>query len=407
MVFAQSALVGCFFIPLNYATGGFVLSLYGISFVSTSLGCLFILRHEKWQMEARLLFITVANLMIYGMSKNVGEGSDIHFFYGPAVSLPFLMFPKGQVKALSYSIGLPFGLMMAHYFVDASMLQFVFLSESEIRAYGFLSSSAAIVMVSFGFYFLYQMTLEHEESLVRQSATLIHSEKMSSLGHMAAGIAHEVNNPLSIITGTAELMRRKFNSSSIAPEPGQLAYLDRIVTTALRISRIVESLKVYSRDSSSDGNEIVDISTVITQAFVLSEKMAGEIRLESSVQDGVRGLGNTTELLQSILNLINNSVDAIEKSPESWVQIRAIKGSLSGKPSVQIQVIDSGLGIRPEILKHLFTPFYTTKPVGLGTGLGLSLSQKLIESRGGRVYYSLIDGHTAFVVELIEAPGNI
>lgn len=406
MVFAQSVLVGCLFIPLNFATGGFILSLYGISFVLTSVFCLFLLRSKRWQMAARVLFITVANLMIYGMSKNVGEGSDIHFFYGPAVSLPFLMFPKGHVKALAYSIGLPFGLMMTHYFVDASMLQFVFLSENEIRAYGFLSSSAAIVMVSFGFYFLYQMALEHEENLVRQSATLIHSEKMSSLGYMAAGIAHEVNNPLSIITGTAELMRRKFNASSVEPEKGQLAYLDRIVTTAHRISRIIESLKVYSRDSSSDGNEMVDISNVISQAFVLSEKRAGEVRLESRVPEGIRGFGNTTELLQSILNLINNSLDAIDKSPDSWVQIRMVRGKISGKPSIQIQVIDSGFGIRPEILKHLFTPFYTTKPVGLGTGLGLSLSQKLIESRGGRVYYSLIDGHTGFVIELIEASGN-
>lgn len=400
LVYFQSLIVGLVFIPTNYSYGGFLLSLYGITFATNNLICLSLLRIPKLHNFSRILFITIANGMIIGMHQHVGHGSEVHFFYGPALSLPFLMYPKENRKTLIFSVALPFSLLILTYFYKAPFFKPIVIPTESINIYGFISAILAISMLAYGFYFLYKITLEHEENLTKQSESLIQSEKMSSLGILAAGLAHEINNPLTIINSSARSLRLRaedLDSEKI------ITFADRIQSTSERISKIVSSLRVFSRNSLKDKNEKVHILHVLEHAHSLCQQRLSSFIFEVNCPVNVYADGSTTEILQTVFNLINNAIDECENTPKPWIKINVEVLMKNNNKRILIAIVDSGVGISQEILNNLFTPFFTTKEPGKGTGLGLALSKKLMESRGGTLNYKLINGHTGFVIDLPSA----
>ena len=229
--------------------------------------------------------------------------------------------------------------------------------------------------------------------------TMIANSKMAALGEMAGGVAHEINNPLSIIVGKCGTVRTlvqqaDFNREKIAFE------LEKIATTAGRIAKITTGLLAFSRSGEQDppGQPLIREIVEETTAFCFEKFKARNVRLEvdyGSVGE-IKLTCRQSQISQVLLNLLNNALDEVQALPEKWVRLQ-IKLS---ETHVEFSVTDSGSGIPSDAVEKLFQPFFTTKPVGHGTGLGLSISKGLVESHGGKLYYDPKSPNTRFVVSI-------
>ncbi len=226
---------------------------------------------------------------------------------------------------------------------------------------------------------------------------LVQSAKMASLGEMAGGIAHEVNNPLTIIMGKEARIERMLRSQTPDLEI-VFKDLNSIRETSDRIVKIVKGLKWFSRDASLDSFVLVDSKQLIVDVLDLCR----EKFMKSGIEIKVASLSNLdiecrkVEISQVLLNLLNNSYDAIEKLDQKWIEV-SVAASAN---SVQFNITDSGQGIPPEVSEKMMEPFFTTKPVGKGIGLGLSVSQGIALSHHGRLFLDQNSSHTCMVLEL-------
>lgn len=230
----------------------------------------------------------------------------------------------------------------------------------------------------------------------KAQVNLIESNRMASLGEMASGIAHEINNPLTIILGRLTLLRKRIERKDPPEVLGN--DIDLLEKTVYRISNIVNGLRKLSRDNTKDPIEIFSIKKLIEESQELfTQKIKNkEIAFELQMEHEYFIKAKSLQLSQVIVNLINNSIDAIEELNEKWIKVKVEQKA----DSCIIQVVDSGLGIPKEIASKLMTPFYTTKGPGKGTGLGLSLSKKMIEEAKGKFYYDDSKPNTTFCIEL-------
>ncbi len=227
---------------------------------------------------------------------------------------------------------------------------------------------------------------------------MYHSSQMASLGVMAGGVAHEINNPLSIIKTKSDLLRIQLVQGKFDSEKLQEG-LEKISMTVDRIAKIVKSLRTFSRDSEKDSYEPVELSNLIADATDLCfEKFKNnnvQLLVESSLQ--IQVSWRIIQIGQVILNLLNNSFDAVGGTENPWVRVQY---KALSDDRVEISVTDSGLGIPDSIVKQMMNPFFTTKEIGHGTGLGLSISTGFVNSHGGRLYYDNNSKNTRFVMEL-------
>jgi two-component system NtrC family sensor kinase len=220
---------------------------------------------------------------------------------------------------------------------------------------------------------------------------LFHAEKMSAVGQLAGGVAHEINNPLGGILAFSQLMSREERS------PDDMENLKLIQDAANRAKRIVESLLRFSRRPREEEKGPVELAQVCDDAlFLLSAQLKdGRVEVVREYEQAV-ALGNSNQLQQIVVNLLVNAIQAIDD--RGTVRI-ALGGAGPGR--VQLSVTDSGPGIRPEIAKRIFEPFFTTKPEGKGTGLGLSICYQIAEDHGGSIRVEQGAGAGAcFVVDL-------
>lgn len=235
-----------------------------------------------------------------------------------------------------------------------------------------------------------------EKEILAQRAQLEESAKMASLGEMSSGLAHEINNPLSVIIAKAQLLIKRQDYS--AEERNKT--LETIIKTSRRISAIVRGLKTFARDADQDPFEPADLKTILEDTLTFCEQRIRNhgIKLTCILPDSstttleCRG----TQISQVLLNLLNNSHDAIESLPEKWITVEMLE-----RPDyLEIQITDSGNGIPESVREKLMTPFFTTKEVGKGTGLGLSLSRGIILSHQGEFYFNHNHPNTQAIIRL-------
>ncbi len=244
---------------------------------------------------------------------------------------------------------------------------------------------------------------ENEETILKQQEQIVSQAKLSSLGEMAGGIAHEINNPLAVISATMTTIRKMIAKNMEKTELFSEALRD-IDETVVRITKIVSGLRNVSRDDASNDNfDNCSVEEVINDVLPLcSEKLKNhEIDLEVAVEESLTDLKvdmMRVQLSQVLLNLITNAYDEItvKDLEDKWIKIEA---TLSNKNYI-IKVSDSGNGIPDDIQEKMFQPFFTTKDIGKGTGLGLSLSYSIIKKHKGRFYVDNSVSNTCFVIEL-------
>jgi PAS domain S-box-containing protein len=239
-----------------------------------------------------------------------------------------------------------------------------------------------------------------EENLKEQEAKLLQSSKMSSLGEMAAGMAHEINNPLAIIGASASLIRKQIENKSAESIDlgGVMEKLGKIENTVDRISKIVRGLRSFARNSDQDPKISTPISLIVDDTLSLCREKFKYSSIEliiDSAEDPIL-LCRPSQISQVLLNLLNNSYDAVHGMESSWIRIE----THSENGTAILTVTDSGNGIPLEIQQKLMQPFFTTKEIGKGTGLGLSISQGIISEHGGKFYYDSKSANTRFVIEL-------
>ncbi len=266
----------------------------------------------------------------------------------------------------------------------------------------------------------YQALREAHEDLKRTQQQLLHAEKMASLGRLVAGVAHELNNPISFVLGNAHALHRyaqRLKTYLAAIHAGKPKAELTEMRRELRIDRLLEDLPPLiegtvegaertrdivdslKRFSAVDRNEMqpFNLIQVIEQAVHwVTKAVADKLKVETQLPEGVNVLGSAGQMQQVIMNLVQNACDATaeEERPRLTISARQVGDS------VEVSFCDNGPGIPEENLAHLFEPFFTTKAVGKGTGLGLAISYGIVERHGGSLAASNVADGAVFTLRL-------
>jgi len=239
------------------------------------------------------------------------------------------------------------------------------------------------------------------EREIAHQARILHQDKMMSLGRLAASVVHEINNPLSGILNYVRLMIRLLNRGALEPEQHQKfqRYLELVEHETSRCSQIISSLLTFSRKSPPEFGQ-VSLEELIQRSILLSQHKIelSNIQLKESVPNSLPPVsGDFNQLQQCVINLIFNAIDAMPGG--GTLEVSA--GSDSGKPDVWIAVKDTGQGISPQDLPHIFDPFFTSKKEGYGVGLGLSTVYGIVEHHKGTIAVdSKIGDGSVFTIRL-------
>ncbi|WP_127715848.1 sensor histidine kinase [Halobacteriovorax sp. HLS] len=247
--------------------------------------------------------------------------------------------------------------------------------------------------------------LIHEEKrkkmlsqIERQKLNMLSSSRYTELGEIAAGIAHEINNPLTVLRVKAKKIKNNCQEGVRLEEIENSA--DKILLMTERIHKIIKSMKNLSKNPFEESvirkekySDILDNVTTLCEAKVKYSNIVLEF---NKTNQQVMNSLIPSQLGHVFLNLINNACDAIGQKKEKWIRINA---SIEGK-SIHFTITDSGNGIEGDDQDKIFNPFYTSKDVGQGTGLGLSISRNIIESLGGSFYLDTNNQNTSFKITI-------
>lgn len=231
-----------------------------------------------------------------------------------------------------------------------------------------------------------------QKSYELERAKAIQNSKLASLGEISAGIAHEINNPLTVIMGFSTVLymfkddEKKFNEK-----------VQAILKSGERIAKIVRSLKKFSRTSESKVIELNSLTKIINEVVIITETFAKRHQTEiiKNIAENIIIKCDEVEIEQVLINLINNSIDAVKDLETKWIKINCFESN----EKIILQIIDSGHGISADIEEKLFQPFFTTKPVGQGTGLGLSITKGILDEHNASIFVNRTFENTCFEIQ--------
>lgn len=239
---------------------------------------------------------------------------------------------------------------------------------------------------------------EYRDQVIKLTDNLVQNSKMTALGQMSSGVSHEINNPLAIITNSADQIEDSLEDGQKNKVMVQSS-LDKINKAVNRIARIVQGLHSFSQGDSSEAFSRVDTREIITNACELYfEKFrTSGIDLQTTLPDQpVMAFCQKNQLTQLLSNLLLNAFDACVKVPKP--QIKIILTTENG--DLKISVLDNGPGVSKAIENQIMQPFFTTKDIGQGTGLGLSIALGIARSNNGELYLDRKVSPSCFTLKL-------
>lgn len=247
---------------------------------------------------------------------------------------------------------------------------------------------------------LFELRRQNQKIVDNQKA-FIHNSKMISLGEMSSGVAHEVNNPLMIIIGKIQLLSDSYTQNEEINKNEVINDLNIILNASNRIAKVVKSLRQFTKNSEYEKKDKVSFLKILEDTLLLCEekfkKKVIEIKYDHTYRMSEIFINcKPTLFSQVILNLLMNAYEALEKSDKKIIEIK-IKNEAK---FVKICILDSGPGIPKEIQDKIMEPFFTTKEVGTGSGLGLSTAKGIIEEHNGKFYLDTNTKNTCFVIEM-------
>jgi len=389
------AFVFYFFYELH-GTNNLLTNFHLIASLLTILGIylIFIKEYDSGRILIHFVGLVGIFLSIDGVTPNSG----FEFYYFAPLIVPFVTFTPEE---LNKSIFL-------------ALAGFAFFILQQIIGPGHFSTLSAITandrIVTIGILFIYILGLfsisrwqmnQAFKKIKAQQSELIHISNIAALGEMSGGIAHEINNPLQILSTQISLIKRQLMVIQNIPEK-IITSLDQMDETILRISKLVKGLKNLSRNVASDPQTVFPVSLALDDMLSVSAQKLKNLKIDLKIEgnSNLNVKGHMVQLSQVFINLINNAVDAVDKKDDRWIHIYIFSSS---NERTIITFTDSGLGISHEIAQKIMHPFFTTKDPGKGTGLGLSISNSLIGKVGGRLYYDANSVNTKFVIDLPQA----
>jgi signal transduction histidine kinase len=264
----------------------------------------------------------------------------------------------------------------------------------------------------FYLYTLYQQNLLDlgvvSTKLEEERLKSVQSSKLASLGEMAAGVAHEINNPLAVILGRVDIMRMMIDKGRLTDQDTK-NNLNVVADMCNRIAKIIRSMRKVAKGGS--GTEITQfpVAEAIEDVLSLSSQRFKNHGIDvntSEVQSDVIVSADYTHTTQIILNLLNNAVDALNSTIAEGVDKKVSVKTEILQDIFLVHILDNGPGIPQDIQKKLFEPFFTTKDIGKGTGLGLSISRSLAKEMGGelKLSHSNPEQGTCFTISFVIAP---
>lgn len=219
----------------------------------------------------------------------------------------------------------------------------------------------------------YLVVLEDLTQVRRLEFAVRQSEKMAAVGQLAAGIAHEIRNPLASISGSVELLSQSFSTE----DDKKLAKI--ILKEIDRLNRLISEFLDFSKPEKPP-SEIVDLNLILKEVLEsLKISHGGSVEIEVQLSPEAKVLGHKDKLKQAFLNIVINGLQAMDKADQKQLQVR----TLHDKGQVIVRIRDTGCGMSEETRKRMFEPFHTTK--AKGTGLGLAITHKIIESHSARI----------------------
>lgn len=241
--------------------------------------------------------------------------------------------------------------------------------------------------------------IQNKLALDIQEGQLIEFSKFATIGEISGFIAHEIKNPLAVISLSTDYINSILNSEF--PNIEKIKQLNaNVIKVSNRISKIVSSLQNFSRNDTISEMMINEIGKILDDALFITEDIARldgiNLIVKNDVDNKLLVECHRTQISQVLINLIKNACDAVHLLENRKVELR-IK---LVEENLEIRVLDSGIIIPDEVAAHLFTPYFTTKKEGKGTGVGLSISAKIIAAHGGKLFLDRECDQTCFVVTI-------
>jgi PAS domain S-box-containing protein len=236
---------------------------------------------------------------------------------------------------------------------------------------------------------------ELQQKIMEQQGQMIANSRLSAIGEMAATITHEINNPLLVILGRCEMIKNQLQQDKSLNIDLLNKNIEAIEKTGQRIERIVKSMKVLAHDGADEPFHQVRIQEIFDDvAELCTERFKnGSIQLTMEIETPEMIVNcRSHQIVQILVNLLNNAYDALENLPEKWIRLYACEKN----GQILISITDSGLGIPPQILNKIFIPFFSTKKLQYGTGLGLSVSKSIMRQHKGDLIYDSHSPNTCF-----------
>lgn len=360
---------------------------HAISLVLVAVGIYgyYLRRYDLGRFLVNIVGMTEVFLTADAAKPNVGY----EFYYLTSIAVPFIIFTheerfKGALLTLFST-----GLFIFQQTFGTGLILEVMETAPEERIV------AVLFVVSYFFLIFtvgrWQIRATQKE-LAHQQQELIHSSSLVALGEMAAGIAHEINNPLQALSLQLTVLKdmKKNEETSI-----QMVKMEE---TVQRMGKLIRGLKYLSRKDALDPMENFTTQDMIESVMNISSDRFDRrgVTVNFKGQSGQMLTGHLVQMSQVLINLLNNSIHAVKDLPEKWVEIEVRET----ENSVQVMVTDSGPGIEEDIADKIMKPFFTTKGPQVGTGLGLSISQSIVQKHGGILYYDRSYPNTRFVIEL-------